>query len=264
MLKFSMMVGLLFVVSQIFAQPLLESNQKWVKVESLSDEFNEDQLDDDKWIPRHTFWAGREPSQFKEDNVSVKDGFLKLKSTVANYEKNGNWVHSACVSSKTTAMKRGYYSEARIKCPELSMTGAYWFQGAYSEIDVIENFGAPTGEKYQGHETHYKSNLHYFKDGWKNDKSTPWEAPIVLPPCHEAFHVYGVWWKDENTVIFYLNGKEVHTSKTGGAFLEDMYMYFDMETFNWGVGLPTIESLDDPNKNTQYVDYVRTYKLVQN
>lgn len=242
------------------AQPIAPPEKQWVPVEELSDEFDGSVLDETKWINYHPYWSGRAPSVFKKENVSVSDGFLKLKSTVANYEQQGNWVNASCVSSKTKAMKPGYYSEARIKCPTLSMTGAYWFQGSYSEIDVIENFGAPTAPAYAGHETHMKTNLHYYKDGWENDISTPWESDILEPACDKDFFTYGVWWKDAETVIFYLDGKEVHTSKTGGAFNENMYMFFDMETFNWGIGLPTIESLDDSTKNVQYVDWVHTYK----
>ena len=33
------------------------------------------------------------------------------------------------------------------------------------------------------------------------------------------------------------------------------------EVFKWN-GLPLIENLNDPNKNTMYVDFVRSYKLV--
>ena len=243
------------------AQPIAPPEKQWIPVEELTDEFDGSVLDETKWIDYHPYWSGRAPSVFKKENVSVSDGFLKLKSTVANYEQQGNWVNASCVSSKTKAMKPGYYSEARIKCPTLSMTGAYWFQGSYSEIDVIENFGAPTAPSYAGHETHMKTNLHYYKDGWENDISTPWESDILEPACDMDFFTYGVWWKDAETVIFYLDGKEVHTSKTGGPFNENMYMFFDMETFTWGIGLPTIESLDDSTKNMQYVDWVRTYKM---
>ncbi|GEM_PF-5789526 len=252
---------ILFISFVSYAQPDASPEKHWVKVEELTDEFEGSELDDSKWLNYHPYWAGRPPSTFKRENVSVSGGFLKLKSTVANYDQQGNWVHSACVSSKTKAMKPGYYSEARIKCPTLSMTGAYWFQGSYSEIDVIENFGAPTAPAFAGHETHMKTNLHYYKDGWENDVSTPWEGDILEPACNETFFTYGVWWKDAETVIFYLDGKEVHTSKTGGPFNENMYMFFDMETFTWGVGLPTIESLEDSTKNIQYVDWVRTYKM---
>jgi hypothetical protein len=243
------------------AQPVITADNQWIPVNELTDEFNGSLLDGSKWINYHPYWDGRFPSAFKKENVSVSGGCLKLKSTVANYQKQGIWVNAACVSSKTKVMKPGYYSEARIKCPTLSMTGAYWFQGSYSEIDVIENFGAPTAPAYSGHETHMKTCLNYFKDGWASNKMTQWEGAIVKPACDKDFFTYGVWWKDSATVIFYLDGKEVHTSKPSGFFKENMYMFFDMETFIWGIGLPTIESLDDSTKNIQYVDWVRTYKL---
>ena len=79
----------------------------------------------------------------------------------------------------------------------------------------------------------------------------PWEADIIHPACNLAYHVYGVWWKDERTIVFYLDGKAVHTSLAGGDFSEPMYMFFDMEVFDWGVGIPTVESLNDSTKNTQ-------------
>lgn len=54
----------------------------WVLNERVSDEFNEDQLDVDKWHVQGTNgeyqnrFVGRAPSQFVPRNVSVKDGFL--------------------------------------------------------------------------------------------------------------------------------------------------------------------------------------------
>ena len=213
----SLFYVLIFSGLHLFSQPPAPAGYSWQAVAELSDEFNDPVLDSGKWIDYHPYWKGREPSQFSPDNIFFRDGSLCLQSTVVNEEMEGNWIASACVSSKTKAMQPGYYSEARIKCPEMSMTGAYWFQGDYSEIDVIENFGDPTGAGFEDHET----------------------------------------------VIFYLDGKEIHTSKTGGPFDEPMYMFFDMEAFQWGIGMPTMESLQDNNKNTQYIDFVRTFKLVE-
>ncbi|MFZ4546160.1 MAG: carbohydrate binding domain-containing protein [Bacteroidales bacterium] len=251
-----------FIVRVANAQPTAPVNQAWVPIAELSDEFNGTSLDDNKWVNYHHYWKGREPSQFNTANVSVSGGNLLLKSTVANYSKTGNWVWSACVSSKTKAMKPGYYSEARIKCSSLSMTGAFWFQGNYSEIDVIENFGQPTGSGYYNQRYNMKTNIHYFPNGWATDQSSPRDKTGLSPAVDEAYFTYGVWWKDPTTIIFYLNGVEAHRSTPGGAFNEDMYMFFDTEVFSWGIGLPTIESLDDNSKNTQYIDYVRTYRLV--
>jgi hypothetical protein len=243
------------------AQPTPPSGKKWVAVATLSEEFNGAGLDGNKWMPRHPYWNGREPSQFVPANVSVSGGNLRLKSTVKNTSQQGNWVNAACVTSNTKAMKKGYYSEARIKCSNISMTTAFWFQGKYSEIDVIENFGQPTGANYKTHNTHMKTNTHYFPNGWANDKSTPYDRTGLSPTVGNGYYTYGVWWKDSRTIVFYLNGQAVKITTTGGNFDEDMYMFFDTEVFSWGIGLPTIASLNDNTKNTGLIDWVHTYRL---
>ncbi|MFZ4546161.1 MAG: carbohydrate binding domain-containing protein [Bacteroidales bacterium] len=48
------------------------------------------------------------------------------------------------------------------------------------------------------------------------------------------------------------------------SFNENMQVFFDMEAYTWGIGLPTIASLDDNTKNTQYVDWIHTYMLTDN
>jgi Secretion system C-terminal sorting domain len=249
------------VLQNLKAQPTPPSGKKWVPIAILSEEFNGTGLDGNKWIPKHPYWNGREPSQFVPANVSVSGGNLRLKSTVKNANQQGNWVNSACVTSKTKAMKKGYYSEARIKCSNISMTTAFWFQGKYSEIDVIENFGKPTGANYLGHNAHMKTNTHYFPNGWASDRNTPYDRTGLSPTVGNAYYTYGVWWKDSRTMVFYLNGKVVKTTTTAGNFDEDQYMFFDTEVFSWGIGLPTVASLNDNSKNTGLIDWVHTFRL---
>jgi hypothetical protein len=238
--------------------PTAPSGKKWVAVPELTDEFNAAAFDFGKWLDYHPYWSGRN-SVFTKANVSVTGSNLKL---VLN--KPGNTALAACVTSKNKSMKKGMYSEARTKCPSLSATGAFWFQGSYSEIDVIENFGQPTGAGMYNNRFNMKTNLHYFPNGWPNDQKTQYDYVGVNPAVDEAYHTYGVWWKDSRTFVWFLDGREVHTSIAKGDFNEDMYMFFDMEIFDWGIGFPTEASLDDPTKNAQYVDWVHTYKLVDN
>jgi Ricin-type beta-trefoil lectin domain-like/Secretion system C-terminal sorting domain/Glycosyl hydrolases family 16 len=237
------------------AQPTAPNGKKWVAVPELNDEFNGNSLDFSKWLDYHPYWSGRN-SVFTKANVSVTGGNLKLF-----LNKPGNTALAACVTSKNKSMKKGMYSEARVKCPSLSATGAFWFQGNYSEIDVIENFGQPTGNGMYNNRYNMKTNLHYFPNGWPNDQKTQYDYVGVNPAVDDAYHTYGIWWKDSRTIIFYLNGREIHTSIAKGDFNEDMYMFFDMEIFDWGIGFPTEASLDNPAKNAQYVDWVHTYRL---
>jgi len=236
----------------------------WRAVAALTDEFEGDRLDAGKWLPYQPYWKGREPSQFAPENVAVEGGLLKLRSTamvtnlavVARPEKDV-WVRAACVSSVKPQAFHGYYA-ARMKASRLSMTSSFWFQGKYSEIDVVEQVGA--SRTSPGKDRLMKMNTHFFANGWDNDKATPvdWRMPAGAA---DTFHVYGVWWKDARTLWFYHDGVKVAELAPAGAFAEPMHLFFDTEVFIWE-GLPTLESLADPARNTLSVDWVRAWQLV--
>ena len=238
---------------------------KWMPLSELTDEFNGQSLDPEKWQNNHPYWDGRVPSQFDTQNVWVKDGTLHLQSTtdVDNISEIADpvqdvWVRSACVSSIEPTAFYGYY-EARMQASKLSMTSSFWFQGKYSEIDVVEQLGAP--KDHPDRSNHMLMNTHYYPDGWESDKKTPVTRYMDTGAANE-FHVYGLWWKDDHTIWFYHNGEKVAEVKTGGAFLEPMYMFFDTEVFVWE-GLPDVNALKDGEKNTMMVDWVRSWKLVE-
>lgn len=239
--------------------PTPPHGKKWVKVESLSDEFFGKKLDASKWLPKHPYWSGRNSTHVPA-NVSVRDGKLRLVSTLRKgaTEVKAETVTAACLSSTTARCQPGYY-EARIRCSDISMTSAFWFQGKVSEVDVIENIGAPTDPNSQWIKDTMMMNTHFFKGGWDKDKKTPfnWKMPS---PCSSEYHVYGVWWKDERTVAFFHNGIQIGEVTTGGPFDEPQYMFFDTEVFTWH-GWPTKASLLDPAKNTMLVDWVRAWQL---
>ncbi|MBK1875816.1 hypothetical protein [Pelagicoccus mobilis] len=242
------------------ALPTPPEGYAWEMNPYLSDEFNVDGLDTRKWMPKHPFWEGRD-SYFTESNVSVSDGMLRLRSSLKNPRgkvKPKN-ITSAIMASNKPITEPGFY-QARIKASDLSMTTAFWFQGDYSEIDVIENIGTPSLAESEWHEDTMAMNTHYYKEGWENDIDTPvkWTMPAK---ARDAFMVFGVWWLEDGTIRFYCNGEHVAEVKAGGDFDEPMYMYFDTEVFKWH-GQPTKKSLLDESKNTFLVDWVRGWNLV--
>ena len=257
-IKFLRIISFVFIlVVQSFAEPPAPpAGKMWVQVDKHSDEFNGSSLDGNKWMNDHPYWNGREPSQYNTNNVSVADGNLKLRSTVANANQVGNWVYSACVTSKNRDCNVGYY-ESRIKASLLSMTTAFWFQGQNTEIDVIENMGAC--EANSNIDWTMRMNTHYFANGWNNDIKTPesWRMPSK---AGDEYHTYGVWWRNQNSIWMYHNDEKIVEITPGGPFNEPQYMFFDTETFTWD-GLPTLASLNDPNKNAMLVDWVRAWKL---
>ncbi|NQU41965.1 family 16 glycosylhydrolase [bacterium] len=243
--------------------PPLPPGYRWIANPGLSDEFNGMQLDSSKWLDYHSYWAGRPPSQFSKANVSVSSGCLQLGSTsrVSDLSEVADpdhdiWVDAACVSSRGPTAFYGYY-ETRMKASDLSMTSSYWIQGRFSEIDVVEQLGAPLSHPLKCNDM--MMNTHYFAGGWSTDRKTP--RTWGMPSCSgEKFHTYGVWWKDEKTTWFYHDDQKVAEVEPGGLFTEPMYMFFDTEVFTWE-GLPSIASLSNPTSNTVQVDWVRSWKL---
>ncbi len=233
----------------------------WKLIPEVSDEFQGDTLDTDKWLDYHPYWKGREPSHHAPENISVEEGYLLMKNTtmvddtseVENPRKDV-WVKAACLSTKAPICSYGYY-ETRMQASDLSMTSSFWFQGKYSEIDVVEQLGRPLNHPERSKlmliNTHYKA-------GTPEYDKTPVQVPMESGSADE-FHIYAMWWKDKNTIWFYHNGEKV-AEVTTKDFLEPMYMFFDTEVFTWE-GLPTVESLKDDTKNTMKVDWVRGWKL---
>jgi hypothetical protein len=183
--------------------PPAPAGYRWQAIPELTDEFDGPALDGTKWMPKCPYWKGREPSQHDPANVSVKDGLLLLRNTtrvttpdgIKNPEKDV-WVQAACVASLKPIASYGYYA-ARMKASKLSMTSSFWFQGKHSEIDVVEELGASI--ENPANDKRMLMNTHFFSGGWNNDKATPksWQMPTGSA---DTFHVYGAWWKDENTV----------------------------------------------------------------
>ncbi len=253
---------------------------EWSLIPELSDEFDVvhhnptgDGLDTTKWWDFHPTWTGRLPSQFSADNTWVQDGKLNLRSTslVDDMSEVGDpftehWVDSAVITSRAEAHP-GDYFEASIKTANLSMPSSWWFrQGSKSEIDVIENIGQPSAPNLTHLESAMAYNTHFYDPGPNTaiggfaQMTDPDGDPLL---SRENFITYGVWWKSPTELRFYYNDTEVATVTPAGAFDEGLNMIFDMEVFRWA-GLPMIDSLNDPSRNTMQVDWVRGYRPTHN
>ncbi|MGJ8724448.1 MAG: family 16 glycosylhydrolase [Roseibacillus sp.] len=266
-LIFGLLTSLLARGEEVSTRPAAPEGYRWESVSALSDEFESDALDESKWQPTHPYWSGREPSRFDSTNVSVKDGFLRLRShsLVKELSEVTNpmedvWVHSSCVTSLNPTARPGSYFECRMKASELSMTSSFWFQGKKFEIDVVEQIGAPIKEPEQAYKMLMNSHWFETKSGGESDHSTPTKW-IMPDKSSERFHTYGLWWKSETEGWFYHDGVKVAEMTFPTAFTTPMFLFLDTEVFTWA-GLPTLESLADESKNTMLVDWVRSWRLV--
>jgi beta-glucanase (GH16 family) len=256
------------------APPAPPEGYAWVANDKFTDEFNGAELDSSKWYDHHPRWRGRPPAKFMPESVSVKDGTLQLKNGMLAAPQGPFTIAGGAVVSKSTEAFYGYY-EVSMKASKISMSSTFWFSNdsrrsdplrSSLELDVQEAVGA--GKRHPERKHFMKSNTHFWvREGRRRfSRSVPGETRIS-PPAGEAFHVYGVWWVDANTIKFYHNDEHKFTifpstEYDDTPFDRPMHMNLVTETYDWETP-PTPEELADNSINTTYYDWVRSYVLVK-
>jgi hypothetical protein len=258
-------------------------NKKWVKLEAMSDEF--DSWNASKWFKSTWNYGVPVFMSTSAENSGVEDGNLWIKATLNESNSDGRWFQTARIHSKTKT-KYPMYTEARVKTAHISAYNTYWLNNGDSnsrdEIDIIENNSKPscgckpeypnqmnsqyfqadvnkTPETVRNHDNYLRSNL----------SST---NPLRNVGWNEDYHTYGVWWKDEKHIQFYLDGEPAGSVVVGEhldgktydrIFTRDLEIIFDLWTneASWVGGLPPKSDLGDDTINTYKIDWVRTWKL---
>jgi beta-glucanase (GH16 family) len=251
---------------------------RWVQDDRFSDEFNGGTLDAKKWLDHFPGWLGRPPAKFVPSAISVADGFLRIRAGVLPEPDGAFTISGGAVRSKSGEAHYGYY-EARMKASAISMSSTFWLNGgqrqeagaqALQEIDIVEIIGAPHPEPEWAKNWHRQmnSNTHYHRtvDGETTALSAGNHAPLD-PPAAEAFHTYGAWWVDANTVRIYLNDKyqltlHPRTDHSATPFNRPMHVNMVCETYDW-MKPPAKPALTNPAINTACYDWVRAHRLVK-
>lgn len=272
---------LFLAISSLSAQPPKpQEGYRWTLNHQYSDEFNGSELDLTKWYNYHPFWQGRPPAKFTPSQVSVKDGLLVLTNKKIEGSKPGDtWtIAGAAVVSRGEGAHFGYY-ECSQKASKIRMSSTFWMsnRGAagpepcndrYSqELDIQEAVGGAGSSSTFTNSMH--SNTHYWYtdcNGNKNTYSNGSRIPLEKGEVSDTFHVYAANWKNPNTVEFYLDGKygnrvPIATTVDPSPFERPMFINMVTETYDW-VSPPSDEDLADSSRNTTYIDWVRSWKLV--
>lgn len=267
---------------------------RWVPNQAFSDEFNGTTLDTDKWHDHNPRWIGRVPGKFMPSSVSVKDGYLQIKSTVLDPPDGDFTIACGAVQSKSQEALYGYY-ECRMKASNISTSSTFWLTGTPKkvpggtiglELDIQECIG--NAQRWPKFKSRMNSNTHItFRptDGpdspqkqnaktetAKKQKSETLQAKKggnvdLASNVGEEFHTYGCWWVNANSMKFYADGKYAFTITPSTEldptpFNHPLFMNLVCETYAWEVP-PTTKDLSDDSRNTTYYDYVRSYKLVK-
>jgi len=260
------------------APPPSPEGCEWVPDSRFTDEFNGDSLDLAKWHDHHPRWRGRPPAKFVPSAISVREGCLRIRAGVLP-EPDGRFTLSGgAVVSRSEEAFYGYY-EARMKASKISMSSTFWMSNrpkregdawVSHELDITETVGAPHPEPEWASVWHrfMNSNTHFFRraDGVKENLAVPGKAPLDRP-AGEAFHTYGAWWVDANTVRFYLDDAyvftlEPNTKHAPVPFDRPMHVNMVVETYDWQAP-PLTQDLGNEAINTTSYDWVRAYTLVK-
>jgi len=259
---------------------------RWVINAQFSDEFDGNELDQSKWMNEFNGgWKGRQPAWFNPEAVSVSDGNLKIKSgALSKTKKFGKaeyTMYGGAVSSITKEAHFGYY-ECKAKASKIAMSTTFWMSNdkvpftenddcetdSYSqELDIQEAVGGSTTfEKFRNgmnSNTHYR----YVKCGEKKETFISKGSDVKLKSnVYDAYHIYAAWWKDAHEVTFYANDEESETVQfrtdiSKKPFDRPMQINMVTETYNWQPA-PSVADLENPEINTAYYDWVRSYSLV--
>jgi beta-glucanase (GH16 family) len=238
-----------------------------------SDEFDGTELNRSYWTPQIgngsaygiAGWGNNEKQNYKEDNISVSNGTMKI---TAKYEpttymgNNYNWTSARITSNQLVHVGLGYV-EARIKIPSSQgIWPAFWMLGtngktwpANGEIDIMEAFNTrPTLQSTIHYPNWSGKDVYTFSYTDKYDK-TQW-------------HTFGCY-RDGKVIAFYIDRVLLHEFSTEdlatGAMAgkrsvlnDDYYILFNIACGgNLAGGVPPY----NPEwKAVMEVDYVRYYK----
>jgi len=233
----------------------------WEIIPELTDEFEGEYLNINKWFDHDPDWKGRIPAYFLSDNVSVVDGELQLASRVGAEQElpDGYFITGSAIKS-TVEVLYGYF-EVKAKAVNSLMSSAFWFYKytenpkAGVEIDVFE-----MSPHTKGREKAISMNVHTFHT--PNDSTyrwcgTEWEASFNLS---DDYHIYALEWNEEN-IVFLVDNEVVYTCENVDQHFP-MQMMFSSETMESRTGiikyndLSTYPALPGIFK----IEYVRSWK----
>jgi len=271
--KFYLTIPALFFSAILLAQPAPPKGKKWKKIESMSDEFNNG-FDTTKWAKNDPQWKGRVPAIFKEKSVTVSDGNLKIEAAKLS-KKDGKYTHRGGLVRSLTKKTYGYY-EARMKANKTFMSSTFWLinkRNEFSdcdfrvtELDVTENIGINTGGAKWIDRNIVTLNSNTHSRGAKCD-ITPvgivGNKADIGEAAWQGYHTYGVWWKNEKELLFYLDGEYKYTIEPKSKFNLGMYLRMVVETYNWNPPVKRKDGMkNSKDSRTTYYDWVRSYELV--
>ncbi len=239
-----------------------------------SDEFNQNSLNFDEWIPElgANGWGNNELQNYtaSSSNIVVEDGILKIIARkIQEGQQRGNYTSARLTSARTFGP--GHRIEIRAKVPDLKGNGlwpAIWMLGdgirygqswpQCGEIDIMEYVSYAPNRFYATVHTGAFNHI----DGTAKGSGT-----VLLSTIEEEFNIFGILWDDSkirfyhgdpSNVIFTFN-KFNNANNDEWPFDKPHFFLLNLAVGgSWGGA----QGLNDANFPATFeIDYVRVYKL---
>lgn len=267
-----------------YTQPTFEEGHdprpdgsSWKTVEYLTDEFEDKEVDLDKWQiePNQNGWSwiGRPPGLFLAENVNIVDGKLAVTVGTLDEPKNINGREYIYQGGIVRALKPGgpgMYYECKLKANATEMSSTFWLMSRYDcekkqELDIQECVGV-TSELTHGwaktwDQIYHSNTIHRVTECVERTQIQKSVKPETKN--HERFYVYGCWWKSPTEIQFFLDGKYVYSLTPNIEWDQPAWLHMAIETYDWNP-VPAdggmVKKGNWDQRTTQY-DWVRVWTL---
>ncbi|MGA9637896.1 family 16 glycosylhydrolase [Flavobacterium sp.] len=255
-----------------------ESKQKWELVKNMSDEFEGKKVDESKWQISGQGWIGRAPGLFQAENITVADGSMKITTRLLPepiVKQNKTYTHGGGYVGSKNAMTYGYY-ECEMKANKTFMSSTFWLinegkdlkgcDKRTTELDIQECVGqiVNNAEWMKNFDQSMNSNTHSrnIPEGCNYEKGSNKAGGLMNGKVYDDFHVYGVWWKSKDEVLFFLDGKFVNKVKPPADYDIAMSLRMVVETYDWNKAPADGGMTGSVADRTTTYNWVRSWKLV--
>jgi beta-porphyranase len=282
-----LVTALLVAVNATFAQKTpffnkgenpLEEGKKWELVKDMSDEFDGKKVDENKWQISGQGWIGRAPGLFQAENIKVADGSLQITTRLLPepiVKQNKTSTYGVGYVGSRKGMTYGYY-ECEMKANKTFMSSTFWLinegkgiQGCdkrTTELDIQECVGqiVNTAAWMKDFDQKMNSNTHSrnIPEGCDYAKGSNKAGGEIGAKVYDDFHVYGVWWKSKDEVLFFLDGKFLNKVKPPADYDIEMYLRMVVETYDWNKAPEDGGMTGSEAERTTTYNWVRSWKTV--
>nr|WP_320117429.1 T9SS type A sorting domain-containing protein [uncultured Marinifilum sp.] len=262
-------IALLLCLNNVFLMagpPDPPVGKVWILNHEMSDEFDANSPDIDKWkvFDKSDSW-GRSASFDKRTLEAYKDpnsdNYYLSMNPMWYYEDerfargNGEDYYFAGGGMDTRVLQTYGYFEVRVKPSDFPMGSGVFMNSRTTtsddcntkyatELDIIENMGytGPFNEYGDGSFNNYQhvnSHAKPFSDESGSCEQLPYESENSNVDAHKlaeplGWNTVGMWWKDEKTAMFYNDNSYFGTITPARDFYLPMPVIIVMETYGWG------------------------------